>query len=287
MARTRAEYLEACRVDKTCPECGSTFRVKKGEALKRTYCKPKCRSDALKKRVGALNPAWKGGTTSASRYASNLAYKHSHPGMVAASNRATRARRAKAPGKHSAADIEALRIRQEGLCAACMDGLHDGGHVDHVIPLARGGTNFVGNIQLLCASCNLLKHVLLPIEFKWRVLQGKTEDAEQSKVMAWAHENGDRLHGARMLFHAANGGHRTKRTAAKMQSIGVKKGVPDLCLPCPRHGFHALFIEMKVGRNKPTKEQLAWHAALRAAGNRVDVCYGSEAAIAVLEEYLA
>jgi 5-methylcytosine-specific restriction endonuclease McrA len=30
-------------------------------------------------------------------------------------------------------------------------------HIDHVIPLAEGGTNALSNLQLLCAKCNLAK----------------------------------------------------------------------------------------------------------------------------------
>jgi 5-methylcytosine-specific restriction protein A len=30
-------------------------------------------------------------------------------------------------------------------------------HVDHVVPVARGGTDHPGNLQALCAGCNLAK----------------------------------------------------------------------------------------------------------------------------------
>jgi 5-methylcytosine-specific restriction protein A len=39
-------------------------------------------------------------------------------------------------------------------CAACGRPAE---HVDHIQPIARGGTNHPGNLQALCASCNLVK----------------------------------------------------------------------------------------------------------------------------------
>ena len=37
--------------------------------------------------------------------------------------------------------------------------------------------------------------------------------------------------------------------------MGVKAGVPDLCLPVPMNGYAGLYIEMKYGSNKPTAQK--------------------------------
>jgi 5-methylcytosine-specific restriction endonuclease McrA len=62
-------------------------------------------------------------------------------------------------GKHSAADIKALMKTQKGKCAHpwCRRSLSEGYHVDHRMPVARGGKNDRRNIQLLCPTCNLRK----------------------------------------------------------------------------------------------------------------------------------
>jgi len=45
--------------------------------------------------------------------------------------------------------------RDGGRCVRC--GGHDLLEFGHIVPYARGGTNAVGNVQLLCRRCNTLK----------------------------------------------------------------------------------------------------------------------------------
>lgn len=58
-----------------------------------------------------------------------------------------------------------------------------------------------------------------------------------------------------LCFAIPNGGHRNKATAGKLKAEGVKAGVPDLFLPVARHGYHGLFVELKVQGRKPFREQ--------------------------------
>ena len=62
--------------------------------------------------------------------------------------------------------------------------------------------------------------------------------------------------------------------------------VPDIHLPVPHGGYCGLWIELKVGRNKTTPAQDGMIEALRAYGNRVEVCYGWATAWEVLLEYM-
>ena len=86
-------------------------------------------------------------------------------------------------------------------------------------------------------------------------------------------------------FAIPNGGLRGKAEAARLKAEGVKAGVPDLCIPIARGGYHGLFIEMKFGRNKPTDEQMKWLSTLERNGYMATVCWGAEEAIAVIEQY--
>lgn len=70
-------------------------------------------------------------------------------------------------GLHTERDIQRLYYRQNGRCVYCDCKLTpETARKDHIIPVSKGGSNFIGNIQLLCGSCNAKKHARLPIAYK-------------------------------------------------------------------------------------------------------------------------
>lgn len=70
-----------------------------------------------------------------------------------------------AEGTHSAADIRAQYKRQKNLCYWCREQLIKPYHIDHVVPLSRGGSNWPENIVISCPACNLSKGNRLPHEW--------------------------------------------------------------------------------------------------------------------------
>ena len=60
-----------------------------------------------------------------------------------------------------------LWFLQKGRCAWCQRKMGET-HLDHVMPVARGGTNQQQNFQLLCPPCNLMKGSSDPIVFAQR-----------------------------------------------------------------------------------------------------------------------
>ena len=113
-----------------------------------------------------------------------------------------------------------------------------------------------------------------------------SEHTEQVSLFEWASWVENRIPELRLLHHVPNGGKRDKRTAAMLKAEGVKSGVPDVVLPVARGGFHGLYLELKVGRNKPSDAQKAWLAALEAEGYRTAVAYDWTAAARALVAYL-
>jgi len=93
------------------------------------------------------------------------AYRKAHPEKVAAKDANRRARKHNAGGCHTGEEVKQLLARQKCLCAVCKKSIESGYHVDHVVPLARGGSNYIRNIQLLCPTCNLRKGHKDPLIF--------------------------------------------------------------------------------------------------------------------------
>lgn len=112
------------------------------------------------------------------------------------------------------------------------------------------------------------------------------ESLEQQALFRWAAFSEGKYPELRLMYHIPNEGVRTKANGARLKAEGMKAGVPDICLPCAKGGYHGLYIELKAGKNKPTRKQEEWIADLAAEGYYAVVCWGWEAAQKVILMYL-
>lgn len=86
-------------------------------------------------------------------------------GRIYSHNR--RARKHAVGGTYSASDVQLLLELHGHRCANHMCGadLTVGYHIDHIVPIARGGGNDLSNLQPMCPPCNLRKGTLPMEEF--------------------------------------------------------------------------------------------------------------------------
>jgi len=97
-------------------------------------------------------------------------FRERHPDKLRMWTRVGQHRRRHAVGTFTAQDVELLHRSQRGKCWWCGKPLTNGYHIDHRIPLARGGSNAPENLCLACPSCNMSKGAKLPHEWNGRLL---------------------------------------------------------------------------------------------------------------------
>jgi len=74
--------------------------------------------------------------------------------------------------------------------------------------------------------------------------------------------------------------------AVAQKRKGVKKGVPDICLPYPVYNRHGLYIELKAVGGKVSSEQQEWIDYLNKVGYYACVCVGYEETVDTIEKYI-
>lgn len=117
----------------------------------------------------------------------------------------------------------------------------------------------------------------------------------------WALKNarGDLIWQLKWLHAIHNQGHGDAIRGAKAKAEGVKAGVSDIFLPFPMRrdgGYnlalpatteHGFYLEMKIGKNQPSNEQLEFKTNMESIGYRCDIAWGWLDARNRLLDYLA
>ena len=112
----------------------------------------------------------------------------------------------------------------------------------------------------------------------------KPESVEQIKLFTWIRTIPEL---ASYCFSIANERTTTPQQGFILKRMGLMPGVSDIFIGVSRETFHGMFLELKAGTNKPTKQQLEFME--RMASQNYYTCWrtGYEAARKAIEEYLA
>ena len=88
----------------------------------------------------------------------------------------------------------AIYDRNHGRCAICGRYVPFADFtVDHIIPISKGGTNNMDNLQCACKTCNMIKQDILPEDLMEKLSEiilyqtRKTDDDKLRKKMNYIH----------------------------------------------------------------------------------------------------
>lgn len=114
-----------------------------------------------------------------------------------------------------------------------------------------------------------------------------SESMHQKTIIEWCEWQKVKYPELDMIFHITNEGKRSKRMGAELKRMGLKRGIPDICLPVPNEKYSGLFIELKADKTKRlSKEQKEWLEKLNRFGYKAVRCNGADEAISVIKDYL-
>lgn len=182
-ARRDADPQRVCGLDpvvKTCTKCGGFGPFYKNKSRSdglSVWCKDCTRNDN-KTRYDADLKKSREKTRENSRKQrlinpenirkSRRKWDAAHPVQLRAKSHARRVRELGASGYATHEQIQA-RIDYYGNCCAYCGGPYE--HLDHVIPLSKGGTAWPANLRPACQPCNHRKHIKQLHEWKLAYLK--------------------------------------------------------------------------------------------------------------------
>jgi 5-methylcytosine-specific restriction endonuclease McrA len=151
--------------DGQCVECVRVFQTKHKEEYLARHKKWR---DKNNHKVRAWNNRWRFANPE-KKIAIDAAYNAANIDILRPKKRfyqsRRHARKLNAAGSHTLEQVSELFKKQKGKCLNCRISIKIRYHVDHIMPLSKGGSNYISNIQLLCPRCNIKKYNKDPIEW--------------------------------------------------------------------------------------------------------------------------
>lgn len=102
----------------------------------------------------------------------------------------------------------------------------------------------------------------------------KPETIAQIQVYEWVKQKTDLP-----FLHIANEGKRSVSNGRILKRMGMRSGVSDIFIPRASRGYHGLWIELKTGGTKPTREQIQFLDDMIREGYEARLIYEAQSAI--------
>ena len=145
-----------------CNECGCVASDRPSHyARKKThFCSMKCYKLSITKLPFTSQNAYKGvRIPGESKQVYHRNYVKSHPENIAHLKARHSATRRNAEGSHTLAEWNDLKSKFHNKCAICK--IEKKLTKDHIIPVSKGGSDYIDNIQPLCRNCNSKKYNII------------------------------------------------------------------------------------------------------------------------------
>lgn len=149
-------------VDATCAHCGKAFRRRADKIESRTFCSRDCFGASCRTEGGTWSA--NGADVQKRRAYFRRYISENRERINAGSRQWARQNRdyrnyvglmRRASGRLTLEELKKIKAAAGGKCQVCGDT--NNLHVDHIVPVARGGKTELGNLQLLCRFCNISK----------------------------------------------------------------------------------------------------------------------------------
>lgn len=122
----------------------------------------------------------------------------------------------------------------------------------------------------------------VPASEAWAGSEADLQTELVTRVMALAGRHPE----IRLLHAIPSGDWRGWSTGKKLKAQGVIPGIPDLCLPVARSGFHGLYLELKKKGGCPSQDQWRVLEDLHHQGYFVRVSNHLPTSINLITDYL-
>lgn len=120
------------------------------------------------------------------------------------------------------------------------------------------------------------------------ILPVPSESDEQQWLFEWAKRQEKVYPGLELMYHIANEGKRSAAGGKSLVEQGLKKGVPDICLPVAKGGYHGMYVELKRTKGgRVGEEQEKWLSELKNQGYHTALCRGWEQAKNEIAAYMS